>query len=295
MTRAPKRKVSGWIVLDKPAGISSTQASTRVRHIFNAEKAGHFGTLDPIATGVLAVALGEATKTLPFIQDETKSYRFEIVFGSATDTGDSEGKITATSDRLPSLAEVHGMAPKFRGVQTQIPPIYSAIKIDGQRAYKLARAGETPEIPSRSVEITRLEVMSMPAPDRAVLEVDCSKGTYIRSLARDLAQALDTQGHIGALRRLRAGPFALDRSVTLEALEKSPMLLPLDAALGQVPEIFLDSAQAGRVRLGNPVLLTGRAAPVSLASARAYEGRVLVALGEVSGGQFRPKRLILNG
>lgn len=294
MTRAARQRVSGWIVLDKPAGISSTQASTRVRHIFNAEKAGHFGTLDPIATGVLAVALGEATKTLPFIADESKSYRFEILFGSSTDTGDAAGKITATSEKRPATSEISAKIVKYLGMTDQVPPVYSAIRIDGERAYALARAGENPVMPSRRVEITRLEVIAMPAPDRAVMEMDCSKGTYVRALARDLAQDLETEGHIVALRRLRAGPFTLDQAVTLEALEVAPVLLPVDAGLAQVPEITLDSTLAARVRLGNPVLLTGRDAPVSLGQARAYEGGVLVALGDVAAGQFRPKRLILK-
>ncbi|MEX0859819.1 MAG: tRNA pseudouridine(55) synthase TruB [Cucumibacter sp.] len=295
--RPPKQSISGWIVLDKPAGMTSTQAVGRVRRLFRARKAGHAGTLDPLATGILPIALGEATKTVPFVQDGTKTYRFDIIWGTATDTGDSEGGVTETSDKRPEMAEAHGILPNFRGTITQVPPAFSAIKIGGERAYALARAGKNPEMPSRWVTIDRLELFEHGL-DRSTLEADCSKGTYVRSLARDIAEALGTKGHIGALRRLRVGRFGLDAAISLSELENLPdprsALLPVAAGLAQVPEIALDSRQAALVRLGNPVLLVGRDAPAFLDPAGAFCRGTLVAIGRIEQGQFKPKRLILN-
>ena len=294
----PKRNISGWLILDKPAGITSTRAVGRVKHLFAARKAGHAGTLDPLATGVLPIALGEATKTMPFVQDGTKTYRFDIVWGAQTDTGDTEGEIVATSERRPTNAQLAEISDLFRGNISQIPPRYSAVKIGGERAYKLARAGKNPVIPARSVTIGRLDIL-VNGPDKATLEIDCSKGTYVRALARDMAEALETKGHIGALRRLRVGGFTADTAAALETLEAAPdplaLLLPVAAGLAEVPEITLDSGQAAAVARGNPVLLTGRDAPAALDPAAAFHRGMPVAIGRVEQGQFKPRRLILHG
>lgn len=295
--RSAKRRVSGWLVLDKPAGLTSTQAVGRVRHLFRAKRAGHAGTLDPLATGILPIALGEATKTVPFVQDGTKTYRFDIVWGAQTDTGDAEGEIVATSDKRPTEAELHGIADRFRGEIEQIPPAFSAVKVGGERAYDLARAGKSVALAPRTVRIDRLDILAA-SPERATVEIDCSKGTYVRALARDMAEALGTKGHIGALRRLRVGRFGLDDAVSLDDLEAAEdpdaLLLRVAAGVAELPEITLDSRQETAVRQGNPVLLVGRDAPAALDQAAAFCAGSLVAVGRVEQGQFKPKRLILK-
>jgi len=207
--------VHGWVVLDKPLGLSSTQAVGKVRRLFQAQKAGHGGTLDPLATGILPIALGEATKTMPYMVDGVKGYQFTLTFGENTDTWDAEGAVTARSDVRPSKNEILGALPQFIGDIEQVPPRYSAIKVDGKRSYDLARSGEVVELKSRQVTVDSFELIEMDA-DSATFDVACGKGTYIRSLARDLAAALGTCGHVTMLRRTRVGPFTLEQSFSLD-------------------------------------------------------------------------------
>lgn len=290
-------KVDGWVVLDKPLGLGSTPAVGRVRRLFGAQKAGHGGTLDPLATGVLPIALGEATKTVPFVMDGAKQYRFTLRFGEARSTEDLEGDVTATSPVRPDDAAIRAALPAFTGTILQRPPAYSALKVDGQRAYDLARAGETVELAPRQVVIERLELLARPDPDHADFVVDCGKGTYIRSLGRDLALALGTVGHLSALRRTAAGPFREEAAISLsklEALGHSPALLgalaPVATALDDIPALALAEAQADRLRQGQPVLLT-RDAPPSGTLLRAELGSRLVALVRSDGVALKPVRV----
>lgn len=266
--------ISGWAIVDKPVGIGSTQVVGKVRRYFNAQKAGHAGTLDPLASGILPIALGEATKTLPFIVDGRKEYRFGIRWGAETDTLDMEGAVVATSDTRPETAAIAAVLPAFTGEIDQTPPAYSAIKIDGQRAYDLARKGEAPEMKSRLVQIDTLTLINCPDADTAVFETTCGKGTYIRSLARDIALALGTVGHVIDLRRLRVGPFDEARSQPLvsflldepeKPLEpaadighnpaRKAVLYPLQTALDGIPAISVTEAETLRLRQGQPVSL----------------------------------------
>ncbi|ACJ00284.1 tRNA pseudouridine(55) synthase TruB [Rhodospirillum centenum] len=265
---ARKRKgqpVHGWLVLDKPGGMTSTQAMSKVRWLLQAEKAGHGGTLDPIATGVLPIALGEATKTVQYAMDGEKTYRFVLRFGAATDTDDRAGSVIATSDLRPTDEEIEAALPRFTGLITQVPPQYSAIKVDGERAYDLAREGETVELRPREVRVDGFHLTERPDADTAVFEVECGKGTYMRSLARDLARALGTVGHVLELRRLRVGRFTLAEAVTLESLERlvqdggaAAAIQPVEMALDTLPAIALTDAEAQRLRQGQPVLLLRR-------------------------------------
>lgn len=294
--KSKKRPISGWVVLNKPYDFTSTQAVGKVRWLFSAMKAGHAGTLDPLATGILPIALGEATKAVPQVQDGTKIYRFSIVWGRATTTDDREGEVIATSDIRPERAALEAVLPRFTGAILQRPPAFSAIKIAGERAYDLARAGEAVEIAPRPVEIDAIEVVEHGA-EETVLEVTCGKGTYVRSLARDIAEALGTRGHVGSLHRAAVGPFTDEDAVTIEELEaaegdaRDALILPVAAALADLPEIRLDAGQAGAVANGNPVLLTGAAAPAQLDECWAsFRGKVL-ATGSVEFGQFKPRRV----
>ena len=290
-------KVDGWVVLDKPLGLGSTPAVGRVRRLFDAQKAGHGGTLDPLATGVLPIALGEATKTVPFVMDGRKQYRFTLRFGEARSTEDLEGAVTAASDVRPDDAAIRAALPAFVGTIAQRPPAYSALKVDGQRAYDLARAGETVDLAPRQVVIERLELVGRPDADHADFVVDCGKGTYIRSLGRDLALALGTVGHLSALRRTAAGPFREEAAISLsklEALGHSPALLgalaPVATALDDIPALALAGAQADRLRQGQPVLLT-RDAPPSGTLLRAECDSRLVALVRSDGVALKPVRV----
>ncbi len=290
-------KVDGWVVLDKPLGLGSTPAVGRVRRLFDAQKAGHGGTLDPLATGVLPIALGEATKTVPFVMDGRKQYRFTLRFGEARSTEDLEGAVTATSDVRPDDAAIRAALPAFVGTIAQRPPAYSALKVDGQRAYDLARAGETVDLAPRQVVVERLELVGRPDADHADFVVDCGKGTYIRSLGRDLALALGTVGHLSALRRTAAGPFREEAAISLsklEALGHSPALLgalaPVATALDDIPALALAGAQADRLRQGQPVLLT-RDAPPSGTLLRAECDSRLVALVRSDGVALKPVRV----
>lgn len=291
-----KRDVSGWLVLDKPYGMTSTQAVGKVRWLFGAKKAGHAGTLDPLATGILPIALGEATKTVPVLQDSRKVYRFTVAWGTATSTDDREGEVVATSGHRPSEADVRAALPAFTGTILQAPPAFSAIKIGGARAYDLARAGEAVTMEPRPVTIRALALLSHGA-DTSDFEMECEKGTYVRSLARDLAEALGTRGHVSALRRTAVGAFAEAGAVSLEALEAAPnrdaLLLSPAAALAGLPEIRLAPEQAQALRNGNPVLLTGAGAPIAVPSAWASCRGEAVALGAVTAGHFVPHRVLV--
>ena len=295
--KRPKQKVDGWVVLDKPLGMGSTQAVGKVRWLFAAEKAGHGGTLDPLATGVLPIALGEATKTVPFVMDGRKEYRFTLRFGEARATDDGEGEVTATSDARPTDEAIRAALPAFTGCIEQMPPAFSALKIDGKRAYDLARAGETVELKSRQVTIDRLELLARPDADHADFAVACGKGTYIRSLGRDLAKALGTVGHLSALRRTVVGPFREEAAISLpklEALGHIPPLLgalvPVSTALDDIPALALTGTQADRLRHGQSVLLT-RDAPPSGTLVRAETGSKLVALVRSDGAALQPVRV----
>jgi len=291
-----KRPISGWVVLNKPYEMTSTQAVGKIRWLFGAMKAGHAGTLDPLATGILPIALGEATKAVPQVQDGTKVYRFSVVWGQATTTDDTEGEVIATSDVRPERAALEALLPQFTGTIMQRPPIFSALKVDGERAYDLARAGETVELAPREIEVDEIELIEHGA-DKSVLEVVCGKGTYVRSLARDIAEALGTRGHVGTLHRADVGPFHDEDAVTIDQLEaltleeRDALLKPVSAGFADLPEIRLDAVQATAVRHGNPVLLTGAGAPASLDECWAsFKGECL-ATGWVEFGQFKPKRV----
>ncbi|MGX5667645.1 tRNA pseudouridine(55) synthase TruB [Rhizobium daejeonense] len=303
--RKPKgRPVSGWLILDKPVDFGSTEAVSKIKWLFNAQKAGHAGTLDPLASGMLPIALGDATKTVPYVMDGRKIYEFTVTWGEERSTDDLEGEVTQSSDARPTEEAIRALLPSYTGVISQVPPQFSAIKIAGERAYDLARDGETVEIPSREVEIFRLTLLKCEA-DRAWFEVECGKGTYVRSLARDFGRELGCYGHISELRRSFVAPFAEDTMVPLAelaALEKiedrDERLAALDAflidtgeALSGLPHIAITEDQAHRLRMGNPILLRGRNAPVSEADAFATAGGKLVAIGEIGEGEFRPRRV----
>ena len=289
------------MVVDKPSGPTSSDVVNKVRRLFNAQKAGHAGTLDPLATGILPVALGEATKTVPFVIDATKSYRFTIRFGLATATGDAEGEVTARSPHRPSDGEIEAAFAGFRGLIEQVPPAFSAIKVDGKRAYARARAGESVTLKPRPVTIHDITFVSRPDPDHAELEISCSKGTYVRSLARDLALALGTVGHVSALRRTRHGPFCeaaaipLDKLSALGHIAPAPgsgaHLLPLETALDDIPAQAVSGEDAARLRKGQGVLLRGRDAPILTGSVLATHRGNPVALTEYRQGELRPLRV----
>ncbi len=298
--RSKRVEVNGWVVLDKPVGITSTHAVSRLKRIYNGKKAGHAGTLDPLATGILPIALGEATKTVPNIQDGEKLYRFTVKWGIETTTDDIEGEIAATSEVRAPAEAIEALLPRFTGEIMQIPPAFSAIKIDGERAYDLARAGEVVVLEARPVVIERFALTAHDG-ESSAFEVACQKGTYVRALARDLGRALGTRGHVTQLHRAAVGPFADAQAVSLAALEaaapeaRDALLLPVARALGGVPEVRLAPHQAAAIRNGNPVLLTGAGAPIELADAWASCRGEAVAIGYVAQGQFKPTRVILGG
>jgi tRNA pseudouridine55 synthase len=291
-----KRNVSGWLILDKPHGMTSTQAVGKVRWLFSAAKAGHAGTLDPLATGVLPIALGEATKTVSVVQDGRKIYRFSIRWGAATSTDDAEGEILATADRRPTQSEVEARLPDFTGAIMQTPPAFSAIKIGGERAYDIARAGGDVALAPRPVFVEALTLLRH-GEETSEFEMACEKGTYVRALARDLSEALGTRGHVAALRRTAVGDFTEAGAATIEALEaaadRDALLLPVAAGLSGLPEVRLGAEQAAALRHGSPVLLTGAGAPVSLPAAWASARGEPVALGIVDHGHFKPRRVLV--
>jgi tRNA pseudouridine55 synthase len=294
--------VSGWLILDKPQGMTSTQAVTKVRRLFDAAKAGHAGTLDPLATGGLPIALGEATKTVPFAVEGLKTYRFTVRFGAETDSDDAEGTVVTESAARPETEAIEAMLPRFTGEISQVPPRFSALKVDGARAYDLARDTEEFELAPRVVSIKRLALIARPDPDHCELEAECGKGTYVRALARDLGRALGSCAHVEALRRTRVGGFGEEDAVTLAELEAvkdnatehdtlTRALKPIESALGDIPALALSLSDAARLRQGQPVLLRGRDAPIFTGTAYATSRGMLVAVGEMEAGEFRPKRI----
>ncbi len=324
MARRGKKKgrpISGWVVFDKPHGMGSTDAVAKIKWLFKADKAGHAGTLDPLASGMLPIALGEATKTVPYVMDGAKVYRFTVTWGEERSTDDLEGIATKTSDIRPSDEQVRALMPKYTGVIMQTPPQFSAIKIAGERAYDLARGGETVDIPEREVEIGRLDLIEWLDERRTVFEVECGKGTYVRSLARDMGRDLGCFGHISELRRVEVEPFTPDELVTLEELEAASALaapageagddgriidprsekerfsaidaLVVDtgAALDCMPQVAVSDDAAVKIRLGNPVIVRGRDAPVEAEEACVTARGRLVAIGAIEAGMFKPKRV----
>ncbi|MDR6755246.1 tRNA pseudouridine55 synthase [Mycoplana sp. BE70] len=304
--RKPKgRPISGWLILDKPFDFGSTEAVSKIKWLFKAQKAGHAGTLDPLASGMLPIALGDATKTVPYVMDGRKIYEFTVTWGEERATDDLEGEVTRSSDTRPAADAIKALLPGYTGVIQQVPPQFSAIKIDGERAYDIARDGETVEIPSREVEIHRLTLLGCPDANTAQFEVECGKGTYVRALARDFGRDLGCYGHISELRRTYVAPFGEEDMVpladltALESIEdEAERLAALDAflietaeALSSLPQIVVNDDQAHRLRMGNPIILRGRDAPVSADEAYVTARGKLVAIGEIGGGEFRPKRV----
>ncbi len=293
--------VHGWVVLDKPLGMTSTQAVGAVRRLFDAQKAGHAGTLDPLATGILPIALGEATKTVPFAVDGEKAYRFTVRFGIETDTDDAEGQIVRTSEKLPTAQEIASILADFTGEISQVPPTFSAIKVEGNRAYDLARSGEDVVLEPRWIVVEDLRLIDM-TDGAAVLEAECGKGTYVRALARDMGRALGSAAHVINLRRTRVGAFDEAVSVKLDTLRAAAEagditahLRPVEAALDDIPGLSVGAGDAANLARGQAVLVRGRDAPVLNGAAYAhFKGRIL-ALGELEKGAFRPTRVFNFG
>ncbi|WP_293681929.1 tRNA pseudouridine(55) synthase TruB [uncultured Phenylobacterium sp.] len=297
--------VSGWINLDKPYDLGSTSAVSRVRRLFEAQKAGHAGTLDPLATGILPIALGEATKTVPYLVDADKAYRFTIAWGRTTATHDREGATLAESDVRPTVAQVAAALPRFVGEIDQVPPSFSAIKVDGERAYDLARAGEAVELASRKVIVHSARVVEGPDADHVTLEIECGKGTYVRAIVRDLAELLGACGHVSALRRTRVGRFTEANSVTLELLEdlgyearQSEALLPVETALDDIPVLAVTDEDAFRLKQGRSIVLVPRQVELVKAGLKpgsrtvsAMAGERVVALCEMRAGRLEPSRV----
>jgi tRNA pseudouridine55 synthase len=291
--------VHGWLILDKPAGPSSAAMVAKARRALDARKAGHAGTLDPPATGVLAIALGEATKTVPFVVDAAKTYRFTVRWGAATDTDDATGSVIATSDARPDAAAIRAALPAFTGAIAQVPPQVSAVKVAGERAYALARAGAAPVLAARALTVDRLELIGCPDPDTAELEMVCGKGGYVRAIARDLGETLGCLGHVLALRRLRAGPFGLDGALdgaTLDRLAGTPALterlLPLTAALTGLPVLECPPPAAVAIGHGNSVALAESDLPEGAHALARADGRPL-AIGTWRAGRFHPERVFV--
>ncbi|MFM7777348.1 MAG: tRNA pseudouridine(55) synthase TruB [Alphaproteobacteria bacterium] len=308
--RKPKGiALDGWLIIDKPTGVGSTDVVTLCKRGFNAHKCGHGGTLDPLATGVLPIAFGAATKTVPYVMDGTKTYRFTLKFGEARDSDDADGKVIATSDMRPDDATIRAALPQFIGDIMQVPPIFSAIKVAGERAYDLARAGEIPEMAPRPARVDRFELIERPDADTAVFFVESGKGVYMRSLARDIARACGSVGHIVALRRMRVGPFhekdavALDKiAVSGDTPPPSPaLLLPVTTALADIPALALTEAEAARLSYGQHIPLVElmgrvpREADPDGGLARAMVGGRLMGLARLEEGLLKPERWLGQG
>jgi len=301
--RREKRDVHGWVILDKPVGMTSTHAVARIKRLFSAKRAGHAGTLDPLASGCLPIAVGEATKTVPFVMDGRKTYRFTVTWGEERNTDDTEGTVTATSDKRPERSAIEALLPRFTGTIDQIPPQFSAIKVDGERAYDLARDGETVELEARPVDIHSLTLAALPDANQAVFEAECGKGTYVRALARDMGRALGCHGHVSALRRTQVGSFTEKTMISLAELEAmcqkaavgeasfADALLPVETALDDIPALAVSRADAARLQRGQAVLLRGRDAPVVNGVVYVTVAGQLLALAETSRGEIIPKRV----
>jgi tRNA pseudouridine55 synthase len=304
--RKPKgRPIDGWLVIDKPAGITSTDVVNRLKRAFQAQKVGHGGTLDPLATGVLPLAFGAATKTVPYVMDGTKEYRFTLRFGEARDTDDADGVATATSDVRPTDAAIRAALPGFTGDILQVPPRFSAIKVAGERAYDLARAGEVVELAPRPARVDAFTLEDRPDADTAVFRVVSGKGVYMRSLARDLAASLDTVGHVAALRRVRVGPFTETMAVPLDSasamgqeVAASSLLLPVETALADIPALALTGGEAARLSSGQALSLVaflGRVPPEADPDGgvvRVMAGGKALAIGRLEGGMLHPVRML---
>ncbi len=296
------KPIHGWVVFDKPLNMSSTQAVGKIRWLFDAEKAGHGGTLDPLATGLLPIALGEATKTVQWAMDGLKTYRFSVTWGAETSTDDLEGKITARSGLRPTLVSIESILKTFTGEITQIPPIYSALKIEGERAYDLARAGEKPEMTPRKVMIEELRLLDSSSPERADFETVCGKGTYIRALARDMGRALGCLGHLSLLRRTQVGPFLEKDMISLESLEEmrhrpnhesalQGAIQSISTVLDGIPALAVLDQDAAKLRQGQQVLLSGANAPINCDAVLVnHDGRPL-GICEIKQGSLKTKRL----
>ena len=299
MARTRKgRAVSGWLIVDKPAGVTSTGVVNKVKWAFNAQKAGHAGTLDPAATGVLAVALGEATKTVALITDALKCYRFTVTLGAATTTDDAEGEVIRTSDLRPSDAEIAAALSQFRGQIMQVPPQFSAVKVDSERAYDLARDGEEMDLVARPLWVDSLDIVSRPDADHVELEMVCGKGGYVRSIARDLGQALGCLGHVKGLHRVWSGPFDLDGAVTMERIEElartdeiDTLLQPVELALADLPELPATPEGAARLRNGNPGMVIASGVEWGTLAWASFQGRAL-AIGHYRSGELHPNRVL---
>ena len=313
--RRSGQPVHGWVVLDKPIGLSSTVAVARVKRLFDAQKAGHAGTLDPLATGVLAVALGEATKTVPYAMEGEKLYRFTARWGESRDTDDAEGEVVERSDVRPTEGEILAQIPKFTGDILQVPPAFSAIKVKGERAYDLAREGEEFSLEPRTISIREARLVAIPDSDHAAFELSCGKGSYVRAWVRDLAIALGTCGHVTELRRLKVGPFSIEAAISLENLETlghSPAALehlrPIATALDGIPALAVTGQDSMRLRSGNPILIRpphfARLVEGISDAETDFQGLTVllstaqgepVALAQVAQGEFRPFRVFNFG
>jgi tRNA pseudouridine55 synthase len=290
-------------VLDKPLEMTSTRAVGILKRLMFAQKVGHAGTLDPLATGILPIAFGEATKTVPFAVDGEKVYRFIVRWGAETKTDDAEGDVTATSDARPTVQDIEALLPQFIGEIMQVPPQFSAIKVDGERAYALARDGEHVELEARPVVIDELRLIDVPDADTAVFEARCGKGTYVRAIARDMGQALGCRGHVIGLRRTRVGPFSEDAAVDLAEIEDAAeagedlttFLQPVEVALGEILEVNVSAADAADLAQGRSVLIRGRDAPILGGAAYAMSKGQIVALGEIERGALHPTRVFNFG
>lgn len=318
--RRPRFPINGWLVLDKPLNLTSNDALGQLKRIFSPEKVGHAGTLDPLASGCLPIAFGEATKTVPHVMDGRKIYQFEVTWGIQTSSDDAEGEPIKTSDVRPTQAAIEAVLPEFTGTIEQIPPIFSAIKVDGNRAYDLARDGEEVKLEARQIEMHSLTLVECVDENRAVFQAECGKGTYVRALARDIGERLGTCGYVTSLRRLLVGPFGEEDMVTLDDLKEikeeamadypepaegeeppvfSPLenaelmdaLMPVETALYQLTHLRITGDAAARVKSGNPVLLKGADAPIGPEEVYVTSGGKLIAFGEVSKGKFQPKRV----
>jgi tRNA pseudouridine55 synthase len=302
MARRKGNDINGWLILDKPQGLTSNQALGRLKRLFNPKKVGHAGTLDPLATGILPIAFGEATKTVAHVVDCEKSYDFTIRWGVETDTDDAEGQPTQTSDARPSREAVEAALPAFIGDIMQVPPCYSAIKIEGERAYDLARDGETVELKARQVSVYELDIEEAISTDLTRLICACGKGTYVRSIARDLGRALGCYGHISALRRTSVGSFDEEAAISLEKLEHisnsdggfdalMSTIIPVETALDGIPALAVSGDDAARLKRGQSILIRGGNAPILKGPIYATSRGVLVAIGEVERGEMHPIRV----
>jgi tRNA pseudouridine55 synthase len=296
------RPVNGWLALDKPLGMTSTAAVGAVKRLFEAAKAGHAGTLDPLATGILPIALGEATKTVAYAMDSAKAYRFTVRWGAETTTDDAEGTVVESSNKRPARLEIETLLPHFTGVIDQVPPQFSAIKVAGERAYDLARSGEMVELAARPVEISSLRLVVADS-DSATLEAECGKGAYVRAIARDMGRQLGVFGHVISLRRTRVGPFGEAQMISLEMLQdlrhKGPgreaidqVLVPVATALDDIPALAVATTDAARLKQGQSVILRGANAPVAEPVVLVTWQGEAVAIGEIAGGVLRARRVL---